>query len=319
MLLCLVATSLGKCHQPTEFTKFDQNNPEGPVTCKTCPRCPAGQGLPVPCGSRVPIGTPTDCVPCKANETYSESEDVSHCKACNICGKKVVLQQCTLKQNRKCGGCRPGYYLDHLDECKECHYCCDDVSEQDRLQKCKDLGLPRNLWCEATDVNKLCKMQASLVNATAVGPTATVTPLPKIDSTTISVGVPTGGNTVSPNSTAGHSKLKPTHRNNTQIANLPNDADQGLIERNSLQSKDDHSKHKQLYIIIGCLCGALVIAIMLIFLVVKKRHSICRNHTQKYNSVEQGRVAPSLIQKPLTYYRQLCLSQWKAHVIIFQH
>ena len=250
----------------------------------------------MPCGSRVPIGTPTDCVPCKANETYSESEDVSHCKACNICGERVVLQQCTLKQNRKCGGCRPGYYSDHLDECKECHYCCDDVSEQDRLQQCKDFGLPRNQWCEATDANKQCKMQASLVNATTVGPTATVTPLATMDSTTVSEVIPTGGNTVTQNSTAESSKLKPTHTNNTQInVNLPGDADQDLIGRNSQQSQQDHSNKKHIITIIiitGCIDGVLMI--LIIFLVVKLRHSICRNRTQNYGSVEQGTVAPSL-------------------------
>lgn len=301
LLLCFVATSLAsdqrKCHQLSEFTFYDRNNPEGPVTCKTCPRCPAGQGLPVQCGSRVPIGTPTDCVHCKANETYSESEDVSHCKSCHICGKKVVLQQCTPKQNRKCGDCPKAYYLDHVDECKECHFCCNNVSEQDLLhvQQCKDLGLPKRQWCKATDANRLCKMQASLVNATAVSPTATVPPPAKMDNTTVSAVVPTGGNTATQNSTAELSKPKPTHRNNTQIiVNFPSDADQDLNGRNSQQSKDGHSnkKYNIAIIVIGCIAGVLVI--LIIFLVVKLRHSLCRNRTQNYDSVEQGTVPPAL-------------------------
>ena len=247
------------------------------------------------CGSRVAIGTPTDCVPCKA-ETYSESEDVSHCKPCTICGKKVVSQQCTPKQNRKCEGCPQGYYLDHVDQCKECHFCCYNVSEEARLQQCKDLGLPRNLWCEATEANKQCKMQASLVNATTVSPTASVTSLPKMDSTTVSAVVPTGGNTATQNSTAEPSKMKPTPMNNTQIiVNLPGaDADPDLIGRNSQQSKDDHSnkKHNIIIIVIGCIAGVLVILIIVI--VVKLRHYLCRNRTQNYDSVEQGTVAPGL-------------------------
>ena len=284
LLVCLLATSSArgqrKC-KVTEFTIFDPKNPDVPVTCKTCPRCPAGQGLPVQCGGKVWNGTSTDCVPCKANETYSDSDDLSHCKSCNMCGKKIVLQHCTPKQNRKCGGCPPGYYLDHLDECKECHYCCDDVSERDRLPQCKDLGLPRNQQCEATDRNKLCKTKASLVNTTTVSPAATVTPMAKLDGTSISAVVPGGGNMSATNSTAETSK---------PIFILHGDADQGLNGRNSVQSKHDHSKKKQRNVIISGCIGAFVIFLVIIFLVVKLRHSIYRDFTHIYDSVERGTV-----------------------------
>ena len=56
---------------------------------------------------------------CIVNETFSENYDISHCKPCNQCGFKIVLQQCTAVQNSKCAdACIPGYKLDPvLDAC----------------------------------------------------------------------------------------------------------------------------------------------------------------------------------------------------------
>ena len=199
LLVCLVATLSAAaaadqpiCSQLTHYTMYDPHNSDVPITCRICPKCPAGEGVPVQCGAKVPYGTKTDCVPCEANKTYSDGHDSSHCKSCNMCEKKIVVKECTTKRNRECGGCPPGFYLHpHLDTCKECFFCCDDVPESHRLQLCKNLGMPRNQQCEVTDANKKCQMRASIVKRTT-----TVNPLTKRKSTsatgsastTVSVG-----------------------------------------------------------------------------------------------------------------------------------
>ena len=137
--------------------------PDGQETCLACPKCPPGQGLQVQCGSKVPNGTSTDCKPCKVNKTYSDSHDSSTCKPCNQCGLKNILQNCTQWQNRKCGtSCPPEHYLDNHDDCTKCYFCCDDVPEHMRLKKCKDLGMPRNMQCERTCKNEMCKAFSQL-------------------------------------------------------------------------------------------------------------------------------------------------------------
>ena len=164
------------CPQATHFTIFDPSNQEGKETCRRCLICPAAHGLPIQCGNRVANGTPTDCKPC-ANGTYSKNNDSSECKSCDKCEGRIVLQQCTQWENSKCGTCLPGYYFDpHVDDCKECFFCCNDVLESDRLQECKDLGMPWNTRCEATNSNKKCKLKALLLNRTTARPIATVSP-----------------------------------------------------------------------------------------------------------------------------------------------
>ena len=154
--------------------------PDGQETCRRCPKCPPGQGLQVHCGSKVPNGTSTDCEPCKVNKTYSDSYDSSTCKPCNQCGLKNVLQHCTPLQNRKCGtSCPPEHYLDNHDDCTKCYFCCGDVPEHMRLKKCKDLGMPKNMQCERTGKNEVCK---------ALSEPPVTTTKPRINTTTQTIG-----------------------------------------------------------------------------------------------------------------------------------
>lgn len=148
-----------RCSMLTEFTITHPSSPDGLETCRPCPRCPPGQGPPIQCGSKVPNGTSTNCVPCEANRTYSTSHDSSTCRACNDCGLKNVLQVCTPFQNRICGtSCPEGYFFDEFtDDCKMCYFCCDHVPERDRVEKCKALNMPSHMRCEWTLENENCK------------------------------------------------------------------------------------------------------------------------------------------------------------------
>ncbi|XP_068694595.1 uncharacterized protein [Montipora foliosa] len=145
----------------SQYSIYDPKNPKRTLKCEDCPKCPPGMGVPVQCGrwKRVPNGTTINCEQCKPNKTFSNTDDSSMCSSCNECQKQIVLHQCTLTQDRKCGrSCPPKHFLDpHLDDCKECFFCCPSSQENTRMEECKALGLPSNEWCEATEENKLCK------------------------------------------------------------------------------------------------------------------------------------------------------------------
>ncbi|KAL9987793.1 hypothetical protein ACROYT_G002155 [Oculina patagonica] len=180
------ATEGRRCSMFTEFTIYDPVNPNAKETCRKCPKCPIGYGLPVQCGLRVANGTSTDCIPCPAN-TYSNADEPSACKPCNECDGKKVLKQCTPTQNRDCGTtCMdPHYYLDsENDECKECYFCCQDAPNGERLQQCKDIGMPINRQCKKTPKNEECKL--ALIKKTTPTPTASTVRVRGRVSTTMS-------------------------------------------------------------------------------------------------------------------------------------
>ena len=180
------------CSILTDFTITHPNSPDGQETCRPCPKCPPGHGLPKQCGTKVPNGTSTNCVPCEANMTYSTSYDSSTCRPCNDCGLKNVQQVCTPFQNRKCGtSCPRGYFFDEFtDDCKMCYFCCDNVPEHNRLAKCKGQNMPRNTRCEWSLENENCKKlheQATTIKSPAIttpfGKTLTTTNEPSTTTT----------------------------------------------------------------------------------------------------------------------------------------
>lgn len=283
---------------------YDPDNSDVPISCRICPKCPPGEGVPVQCGAKVPYGTNTDCVPCKANKTYSDGYDSSHCESCNMCEKKIVVQECTTKRNRKCGGCPTGYYLDpHLDTCKECFFCCDDVPESQRLQICKNLGMPRNQQCEVTDANKKCKVRASIVNRTT-----TTKPVTKRKSasatgsagTTVSVG-----GIATANSTAKDpSELQAIPTYKTQInTKSGGHEDHGVIGSNS-SPKDKRILRGFIGGVVGLLVALAGIAL------IKHRQSKHRNEQSTkdhYNIVEQGNFAFLFLNLLLCLYQVIYL------------
>ena len=189
------------CSQLTHFTIFYPSNPHAKETCRICPKCPPGYGLPVQCGSRVSNFTSTDCEQCMEGKTYSEKNDISECKSCNDCTGKNVLQKCSKLNNSECGTCLPEYYsVDEVDDCKKCSFCCEDALEHEHLRQCKDLGMPRHMQCEDNDKNRKCKMQALPLNSTTTSrPLVTVSPTSKLAQTSGSrvTTVPSGGTEIS--------------------------------------------------------------------------------------------------------------------------
>ena len=120
IILATVLKTTESCSRTKDWTFYDPKNPDAQQTCKRCQTCPPGLGLAKQCGSKVPYGTFTGCKPCVYNETYSYKKDTSHCKPCNQCGLRTVLQRCTPWQNSRCAAtCRSGYIMDPVvDECK---------------------------------------------------------------------------------------------------------------------------------------------------------------------------------------------------------
>ena len=146
-----------KC-EPSQYTVLNPQNREEIVKCQDCPRCPRGEGVPVQCGSKVLDGTSLHCKPCEHGKSFSNTTDSATCLSCHECGKKTVLHQCNLTDNRICGDCPAKHFLEpHLNDCVECFNCCSDVPDNERMTQCgKILGLPKSEWCEPNEKNKLC-------------------------------------------------------------------------------------------------------------------------------------------------------------------
>ena len=276
VLFCLVKVEGGRtiCPQSTHFTVTDPSNPDAKETCRICPKCPPGQGLPIQCGSKVPNGTSTDCKSCKA-KTYSDSYDSSHCKSCSDCGSKTVLQQCTPFQNSKCGTCPPGHFLQPLtDECKECYFCCDDVTESDYLQECKNLGMPKNKRCHKTDANEKCKKEATFA--------------PRNKSTAASSTVPTAVPSLS-----GKRKTPIYSTANTSVP-------VSGTATNMNSSDKDPGKSKWYFVGISCVVVAVIITVIvflviMVYKTVKRKRSTCTCRRSSYEGAERGNIIISII------------------------
>ena len=183
------------CSLLTQFTIFYPSNPHAKETCRICPKCPPGYGLPVQCGSRVSNSTSTDCEQCMEGKTYSDKNGISECKSCDDCTGRNVIRKCSKSNNGECGTCLPEYYLDsQVNDCKKCSFCCKDALENEHLRQCKALGMPRDMQCEDTDKNRKCEIQTTTSRLLV-----TVSPTSKPAQTSGSrvTTVPSGGTEVS--------------------------------------------------------------------------------------------------------------------------
>lgn len=162
LLLSLQLSAEGKppksgCLQRSHIELYYPTDPGAENTCVPCPECPEGQGLTPQCGSKVPNYTKIECIQCQANVSYSSSHGIESCKACQDCDLKNVIQHCSPDKNRICGTkCPQGYFLDDNQICQECYFCCGNVSEAQRRQRCKDIGMSRDWQCEKTRQNQRC-------------------------------------------------------------------------------------------------------------------------------------------------------------------
>ena len=252
---------------PSQYTVFNPQNQEEIVKCQDCPTCPRGEGVPEQCGSRVPDGTSTQCKPCELGKSYSNTTDSSTCLSCHQCGKKTVLQQCSLTENRKCGECPANYFLErHLNDCVECFTCCSDVPDSERMEQCgKDLGLPASQWCEPNEKNKLCAKLNAAKNDEAN----------KTTTSTSAIVSPTSTSTVS---------LVESSRSSISINKSTIATD--------LAGKTRQTGNSSAEILISSSCilclAILILAIILIYKKWSARKTSCTNRNEEYVEVETG-------------------------------
>ena len=255
------------CPQLTHFTIFYPSNPDAKETCRICPNCPPGYGLPVQCGRRVSNFTSTDCEQCIENKTYSEKNDISECKSCNDCTGRNVLQMCSKLNNSKCGTCLPEYYLDsQVDDCKKCSFCCKDTLEHEHLRQCKALGMPRHMQCEDTDKSRKCEIQALLLSSTT-----TTTSRPLV--------------TDSPTS-------KPAQTSGSGVTIIPSGATEVKSIRKSVAAPSDSSRntHDVIYVLVGVFLSVFVPGAIMCAVKLKIRSRSRNRHRigTIYNSIDQG-------------------------------
>ena len=258
------------CPQLTHFTIFYPSNPDAKETCRICPKCPPGYGLPVQCGSRVSNITSTDCEQCIENKTYSEKNDISECKSCNDCTGRNVLQMCSKLNNSKCGTCLPEYYsVDEVDDCKKCSFCCKDALEHEHLRQCKALGMPRHMQCEDTDKNRKCEIQALLLSSTT-----TTTSRPLV--------------TVLPTSKPGQ-----TSGSGVTTTGIPSEGTEVKSIRKSVAAPSDssHNRYEIMYGLVGVL-SVLVLGAIMCAVKLKTGNGSRNRHRigRIYNSIGQGNI-----------------------------
>lgn len=117
-------------------------------TCLPCIDCPDGMEPSIWCGGVAKHGTDLHCVACKA-EMYSDSYGKEQCRPCSLCsGGRTVKRNCSTTQNRLCGSCSYGYYMnDVVSSCLPCSICCWDNKDQLESQ-CIEQGLPSHRHCK---------------------------------------------------------------------------------------------------------------------------------------------------------------------------
>ena len=99
------------------------------------------------CGGVAKYGTDLHCVACKVG-TYSDSYGKGQCRQCSLCSEgRSVEHNCSASQNRLCGSCNYGYYMnDVVSSCLPCSICCWDGKDQLESQ-CIEQGLPSHRQC----------------------------------------------------------------------------------------------------------------------------------------------------------------------------
>ena len=274
MFAATQSTPASKQCRLSQYSIYDPKKPERTLKCEDCPKCPPGMGVPVQCGKwhRVPNGTTINCEECKLNKTFSSTDDSSMCSSCNECQKQIVLHQCTLTQDRKCGGCPPKHFLDpHLDDCKECFFCCPSSQENTRMEECKALGLPSNEWCEATEENKLCKENY----------------LRHVDETNITGTIkPTANSSIGTEWKSNNTGSKVV---TTEVIHSTNSV--SYPGANYTDGADKTGNNNYLLKVISTSVCAAALFVFVVFLIYKKyfqKHSGSTRRKKEYASVEQG-------------------------------
>ena len=100
------------------------------------------------CGGVAKHGTDLHCVACK-ERMYSDTYGKDQCRPCSLCSEGGSFKRnCSASQNRLCGSCNYGYYMnDVVSSCLPCSICCWDGKDQLESQ-CIDQGLPSHRHCK---------------------------------------------------------------------------------------------------------------------------------------------------------------------------
>ena len=100
------------------------------------------------CGGVAKYGTDLHCVACKVG-TYSDTYGKDQCNPCSLCSEgRSIKRNCSASQNRLCGSCNYGYYMnDVVSSCLPCSICCWDGKDQLEGQ-CIEQGLPSHRHCK---------------------------------------------------------------------------------------------------------------------------------------------------------------------------
>ena len=100
------------------------------------------------CGRVAKYGTDLHCVACMVG-MYSDTYGKDQCRPCSLCSEgRSVKRNCSASQNRLCGSCNYGYYMNYVvSSCLPCSICCWDGKDQLESQ-CIDQGLPSHRHCK---------------------------------------------------------------------------------------------------------------------------------------------------------------------------
>jgi len=290
-----------RCSQTSEIELYDPTDPGVKTMCRICPECPEGQGLTPQCGSRVRNDTKIECIQCQANVSYSNSHGIESCKACHECGLKNVIQHCSPDKNRICGTeCPQGYFLDDNHICQECYFCCGSVSEAQRRQGCKDIGMSRDRQCEKTEQNQRCWEALKKVTTKPTRPKPTVDTAPhghdtmtkkhfqpqSHDNATSIAHLPTKSLTGS-KSTQGGSTPITSHVG--KVAVSPTNGDFRSATR---RTKRENRQKEHGPVSIGTVMGGVVSVIVIIsaFVLVTSKKGIRKHFSRTNNSETAGEI-----------------------------
>ena len=287
------------CSQISQIELYYPTDPEAENTCVECPECPEGQGLTPQCGSKVPNDTKIECIQCQANVSYCNSHGIESCKPCQDCGLKNVIRHCSPEKNRICGTkCPQGYFLDHNDICQECYFCCDSVSEAQRRQGCKDIGMSRDRQCEKTRRNQRCYKNLKKVTTSPTSTKSTIGTAPhdhnamtkKHSQLQVQVNVNSTENLPTKSLTGS----KSTERGSTPIISNGRMSPANDDSRSAVpETKRENGQEKDGAAFLGPVIGGAVFIIVVISafgLVASKKRVRIKSFSRANNSETAGRV-----------------------------
>ena len=289
------------CSQISQIEVYYPTDQGAENTCIQCPECPYGQGLTPQCGSKVPNDTKIECIQCQANVSYSNSHGIESCKACHDCGLKNVIQHCSPEKKRICGtNCPKGYFLDDNHICQECYFCCGNVSEAQRRQGCKDIGMSWDWQCEKTRQNQRCKEDLQKVTTLPTSTKSTADTAPHDHSTMtkkhFQLQVHYNANSTAHLPTKSLTRSKSTQRGTTPItshgrnvaASPPNSDFRSVIP----ETQRDNRRETHGAASLGPVMGWVVSVIVIIsgFVLVASRKGIREYFSRRNNTVTAGKI-----------------------------